>query len=141
MASTTTTLILAFAMPLIGFSQETNTTNAKNRLSQNKAKTAQSNQLKTHETSIIIELENSNAVSNTITVHTYNYLEKDNTAIQIVDSQPIESQSVETNDIIELFLKVEGVTRCTFDQATQTFTILSEPLTDLSNIVNSINKK
>jgi hypothetical protein len=81
------------------------------------------------------------AVSNTTTVHTY-VLNNNSTTTQL-DSDNNEQfpTSEEIVSVINTFLAIEGVMECTFDNATQTFTIISEPLTDLSASVKSINKK
>jgi hypothetical protein len=82
----------------------------------------------------------SNQLSMTITVHTYklNVATNNQTLDQDQGANlPIESSN---QQIIDQFSSVSGVTRCTFDQATKTFTIVSSPATDLTAIVNTINQ-
>lgn len=138
MTSTTTTLIMAIALPLLGFSQTENSSESFNQeLPAQNIETT----ISTSEETIQVELVSSNAVSNAITVHTYKFLGIEITNMESPDTEPRISKSAQVQNIIDSFLSIEGVTRCTFDQATQTFTILSGPQTDLSVIVNQINKK
>ncbi|MDX2362248.1 MAG: hypothetical protein QNK23_15685 [Crocinitomicaceae bacterium] len=82
----------------------------------------------------------SNAVSTTITVHTYKLLDPSNTA-SVSDNDPQVPNTAKVKSIIEIFSSVEGVTRCTFDLSTHTFTILSSPTTDFSEALEIINIK
>lgn len=81
------------------------------------------------------------AVSNTTTVHTYALKNHARTSQIDSDSNEQFTTSEEIVSVINTFLTIEGVMECTFDNATQTFTIISEPLTDLSACVKNINKK
>lgn len=140
--STTTTLLLAIALPLIGFSQNENSSEGNPRKSFKEEQPIQNieSSISSTETNQI-ELVSSNAVSSSITVHTYKYFGNDVSNVEYHDIDQNTSATSDTQSITDLFLSIEEVTRCTFDQATQTFTILSGPKTDLSVIVNQINNK
>ena len=79
-----------------------------------------------------------NDVSTSVSVHTYRL----NASISAegnsdLDVQPDYSNNVQF--IVDSFLTVEGVSRCTFDKATQTFTLLTSPVVDLLQVVLLIN--
>ena len=79
-----------------------------------------------------------NDVSFSISVHTY----KLNVGIGAkeisdVDGQPDYSNNVQF--VVDAFLSVEGVSRCTFDKATHSFTLLTSPSVDLLPVVQAIN--
>lgn len=145
MTSTTTALIMAIALPLFGFSQNENTIKLPQQVNPTEGEypvIQEGNSLFTKESNNIqITHVSSNAVSSTVTVHTYKYSAQDDVNVEHLDSEPNESNSTGTQTIIEQISKVEGVTDCTFDRATQTFTIVSETQTDLTQVVNNINKK
>ena len=79
-----------------------------------------------------------NNVSSSISVHTYK-LDGGLGAEEIsdADGQPDYSNNVQL--VVDAFLSVEGVSRCTFDKATQTFTLLTSPSVDLLPVVQTIN--
>lgn len=81
------------------------------------------------------------AVSKTTTVYTFVIENKSNEVLHYSDMKEMKSPSTEITDIINIFLTAEGVTECSFDEATQTFTIVTGPSTDLTSCVNKINKK
>jgi|TARA_B110000495_G_scaffold199132_1_gene212060 hypothetical protein len=80
-----------------------------------------------------------NNVSSSISVHTYK-LNGGIGAQEIsdADGQPDYSNNVQF--VVDAFLSVEGVSRCTFDKATHFFTLLTSPSVDLLPVVQTINK-
>lgn len=79
-----------------------------------------------------------NDVSASISVHTYRLTTSSSSEeISDVDGQLDYSNSVQL--IIDTFLSVAGISRCTFDKATQTFTLIANPSLDLSQVVQTIN--
>jgi len=79
-----------------------------------------------------------NNVSPTISVHTYKYIKIINIeSTSDVDEQVELSKNIQF--IIDTFLSVQGVSRCTYDRATQTFTILAIPTTTLFHVEEIIN--
>ena len=86
----------------------------------------------------VILFVSKNDVSSSVSVHTYKYLKNNTTEVfSDLDEQAEHSKKVQL--IIDTFLSVEGVSRCTFDKATQTFTLLTGPTTSLSNVEVIIN--
>lgn len=81
------------------------------------------------------------AVSSMTTVHTYALNNNTKVAVEDADLKAQFSVLNEVTAVINTFLAIEGVTECSFDQATQTFTIVTGSLTDLTSCVNKINKK
>lgn len=81
------------------------------------------------------------AVSETTTVHTYKFETRGQITVNSDDSIGKKKNSDEVNDIIQTFQNIDGVSECTFDDATQSFTILTGPTTDLFKAVNQINQK
>lgn len=81
------------------------------------------------------------AVSSMTTVHTYALNNNTKVAVEDADLNTQFSVSNEVTALINTFLAIEGVTECSFDRATQTFTIVTGSLTDLTSCVNKINKK
>lgn len=81
------------------------------------------------------------AVSSMTTVHTYALNNNTKVAVEDTDLNTQFSVSNEVTALINTFLAIEGVTECSFDRATQTFTIVTGSLTDLTSCVNKINKK
>jgi hypothetical protein len=88
-----------------------------------------------HET---VTLVSKNHLSNTITVHTYKLNYTAATSAQDNDANP-SGPSSEITTIINSFSAITGVSECTFDRATQTFTIVSSPTTNLTVAVDTIN--
>ena len=87
----------------------------------------------------VIVFVTKNNVSSSITVHTYKYLDSQSEEnVRDIDEQIENPQKIQI--IIDAFSSVEGVSRCTFDRATHTFTILSSPTTSLSHVEELINK-
>ena len=87
----------------------------------------------------LISFVSKNDVSATLSVQTYKYITNNvigNVADQ--DGQVANSENVQL--VIDAFLSVQGVSRCTFDRATQTFTILTSPAVNLSQVEKTINK-
>jgi len=82
----------------------------------------------------------SNVVSPTITVHTYKLQASGNTTSSN-DNTPQVPNTEKVEKIIEIFSAIDGVSRCTFDQSTQTFTILSTPTTDFTEALETIHTK
>lgn len=80
-----------------------------------------------------------NSVSSTMTVYTYKLNNGVISKNQENDSDIPKNNSGEVDAIINSFLSNNGVRECTFDSATQTFTILSSSDSDLSSIVENIN--
>mgnify|MGYP006137541693 CR=1 FL=1 len=79
-----------------------------------------------------------NDVSASISVHTYRLNGSISTEeISDTDGQLDYSNNVQL--IVDTFLSVEGVSRCTFDKTTQTFTLLTSPVVDLLQVVLLIN--
>lgn len=79
-----------------------------------------------------------NNVSTYMSVHTY----KLNSSISTEEISDTGGQLDYSNNvqlIVNTFLSVEGVSRCTYDEATQTFTILTSPVVDLLHVVLLIN--
>ena len=79
-----------------------------------------------------------NNVSNILSVHTY----KLNSSISNEETSDINGHPDYPNNvqlIIDSFLSVQGVSRCTFDKATHSFTILTSPSVELLQIVEMIN--
>lgn len=81
-----------------------------------------------------------NDVSSDITVHTYAFHPGAISATNDLDEQPATAVSAAVQDIIDFFLGLPGVTRCTFDRATQTFTILSSPNSNFDAEVTNYNQ-
>ena len=88
-------------------------------------------------TSVITEV-GKNAVSESITVHTYKLTNAIESQQSDTDIQQINSEEIQA--MVNLFLAVDGIHRCTFDRATQSFTILSEPTTNVASAVELINQ-
>lgn len=80
-------------------------------------------------------------VSPETTVHTYTLKNQKDNESQISDMDEKKLLSKEITDVVDIFLSVEGVTECSFDEATQSLTIITGPLTDLSSAVKNINTK
>ena len=79
-----------------------------------------------------------NKLSSTLTAHTVKLVDGNTPDIEDDSGNPtVNSTSIE--GMIDTFLSVSGVSRCTFDNATQTFTILSTPETSLTVVIASIN--
>jgi len=79
-----------------------------------------------------------NNVSAHLSVHTYKLNSSISTEeISDLDGQPDYSNNVQL--IIDSFLSVQGVSRCTFDKATQSFTILTGLSVELLQVVEMIN--
>lgn len=89
---------------------------------------------------IQLEVVSSNTLSNKIAVHTYK-LVNGSTSSTVEDTQPNKSQSPTIKYVINCFTAIEGVERCTFDKATQTFTIVANPTTDLSSVAQKFQNK
>ena len=123
----TTTLVLMTLISFLGVSQETFSGSAVN-----------TNNLENE--TVILSLVAKNEVSATMTAHTYELNDASEMAVQINDETKQISNKASVNIIIGKFLAVTGVSECTFDKATQTFTILSEPSTNLLIAVQAINK-
>ena len=80
-----------------------------------------------------------NDVSSSISVHTYKLIIIiSGEEISDTDGHPDYSNNVQL--VIDAFLSVDGVSRCTFDKATHSFTLLTSPLVDLLPVVQAINK-
>jgi hypothetical protein len=88
----------------------------------------------------IITEVSKNVVSTSITVHTYKLITLE-AGVLSSDTEEQEEYSNVINNINETFLDVDGVTRCTFDNATQTFTILTNPNVNLQMVKDQINAK
>jgi hypothetical protein len=73
-----------------------------------------------------LELLNSNVLTNTISVHTFKRSDTASNGVQDdgVGNTPV---SVDIQNIIQAFTNIPGVSRCTYDQATATFTVVSTP--------------
>ena len=138
--STTTALFMAIAMPLLCTSQN-NIAVEKTQQNEPNVIEIEADKNSSDINSLHIENVSSNAVSSTITVHTFKVIDKFESNIQYSDNDPADLGTSDTQSAIDAFLKVNGVIRCTFDKATQTFTVLSGPKTDLSAVVSTINKK
>jgi hypothetical protein len=121
-----TTLILT-VISLTVFSQETNSG----------IKTIEKELVTTNELLILVAKI---PVSETTTAHTYKFNSTQVGSQNSNDSEQNGEYSVEIKNITELLLGVSGVFECSFDNATQTFTILSGPTTDLSQVIERINK-
>ena len=93
--------------------------------------------IQTDNTTKITEISK-NHVSSSITVHTYKLNAGELSVTPDIDGN-LSSNSASIERMIDTFLSVTGVSRCTFDNATQTFTILSEPSVSLSEAVQLIN--
>ena len=79
-----------------------------------------------------------NKLSSTLTAHTVKLVDRNTPDIEDDSGNPtVNSTSIE--GMIDTFLSVSGVSRCTFYNATQTFTILSTPETSLTVVIASIN--
>jgi hypothetical protein len=89
---------------------------------------------------VILSFVCKNDVSATMTAHTYKLNDGSEMNVQYIDGAQQTTNKASVNHIINKFLAVPGVSDCTFDKATQTFTILSEPSAILSSMVQSINK-
>ena len=87
----------------------------------------------------VIVFVSKNNLSTTISVHTYKYIKNNSTEVSS-DTDEQAEYSTEVQLIIDAFLSVKGVSRCTFDKATQTFTLLTSPTTSLLNVEEVINK-
>ncbi len=122
-----TTAILLFLLPYCGQTQETN-------IETSLIKSVDIQQVKT-----ITEV-GKYAASPTVTVYTYKLNNGFVDNSQQKDSDLSVGNSVEVQSIISLFLTVQGISECTYDNPTQSFTLLVDPNTDLSKVVNSINK-
>lgn len=123
-----TTTLLIFLLSFLGYSQESIPAERSVKKAQD------SGQIQIFEVAKI-------AVSNTTTVHTYALNNQARTSQIDSDSNEQFPTSEKVASVVNTFLAIEGVMECTFDNATQTFTIISEPLTDLSACVKNINKK
>ena len=99
---------------------------------------SQSNELENEQ---VVTKVSANKVSSTITVHTYSFNNEGLSSAEGLDMDGELEYSEEVQSIVDQFLSVSGISRCTFDKATNTFTILSTPETQLSEIVDIINKK
>ena len=99
---------------------------------------SQSNELENEQ---VVTKVSANKVSSTITVHTYSFNNEGLSSAEDLDMDGELEYSEEVQSIVDQFLSVSGISRCTFDKATNTFTILSTPETQLSEIVDIINKK
>lgn len=76
-------------------------------------------------------------MSSTMTAHTYKLNATSATSDQDINPTPVPSSEITA--MINSFSAVSGVTECTFDNATQTFTIYSSPTTNLEAAVDVIN--
>ncbi|MFT5860450.1 MAG: hypothetical protein ACI865_002563 [Flavobacteriaceae bacterium] len=90
------------------------------------------------EVNVILTEVSKNNLSSSITAHTYKLGGAINSSSQDIDSN-LSDHSTSIKRMIDTFLTIDGVSRCTFDTATQTFTILSEPAISLSNVIQLIN--
>lgn len=79
-----------------------------------------------------------NKLSASLTAHTYKLVSGELSEMTDLNSNQL-SNSSSIEGMINAFLDVEGVSRCTFDHATQTFTVLSKPTTSLTQAFRSIN--
>lgn len=90
------------------------------------------------ESKVTISEVSKNHISSSITVHTYKLAGMETFKYPDNDgNQTAHSPSIER--MIDIFLTAEGVTRCTFDNATGTFTVLSSPSVNLLRAVRLIN--
>lgn len=121
----TITIILVMAS-LTGFTQGTNTE-------------SHSMNFETSSVPFRLELVAKNDVSTTTSVYTYkfNQSKDQNSNLSDDEEQPKIAESVAV--IIQEFYSVKGVVEVNFDQATQTFTVVTETNTDLTRIVKKIN--
>jgi hypothetical protein len=121
-----TTTILLFLLPYFGQTQETT------------IESSLSLSVDIQQAPIITEV-GKYAASPNLTVYTYklNNVIVDNS--QQKDSDLSIGNSEQIQSIIALFLDVQGISDCTYDNPTQSFTVLADPNTDLSQVVNSIN--
>lgn len=79
-------------------------------------------------------------LSSETTAYTFKLISM-NTAGSSEDTVEAAEPGVKVRSAIDNFLEVDGVKECTFDNATQTFTVITKPQTDLSEVVKSINTK
>jgi hypothetical protein len=122
-----TTAILLFLLPYCGLTQET---------------TIESSLVINADIQhipIITEVGKYNASPN-LTVYTYKLNNGFVDNSQQKDSDLSVGNSEQIQSIITIFLTVQGISECTYDNPTQSFTLLVDPNTDLSKVVNSINK-
>ncbi len=122
-----TTTILLFLLPYCGLTQET-----------------------TIESSLVINADiqyipiitevGKYTASPNLTVYTYklNNAFVDNSQQKDFDLPIGNSEQIQS--IITILLAVQGISECTYDNPTQSFTLLADPNIDLSKVVNSINK-
>ena len=90
------------------------------------------------ESKVTIAEVSKNQISSSITVHTYKLSGMETFKYPDNDgNQRAHSASIER--MIDIFLIIEGVSRCTFDNATDTFTVLSSPSVNLLSAVRLIN--
>lgn len=87
-----------------------------------------------------IELVAKYDLSSETTAHTYKLIAI-SSGISSEDSNGTIEPEKEIQAMIDSFKSQNGVNDCSFDHATQTLTIITDPLTDLSEVVNSINTK
>jgi len=81
-----------------------------------------------------------NDVSSTLSVYTFKY--EIGQESKSHDNHPASpSFDLQITDIRTKFLGTQGVTRCTFDKATNTFTVLAQITAVLTTTVNTINGK
>ena len=121
-----TTTILLFLLPYFALTQEASTETV----------LVKSVDLQQH---IITEVGKYIA-SPSITVYTYKLNSEVLENSQQKDFDLPLGNSEQIQSIITIFLATQGISECTFDSATQSFTLLAEPNTVLSEVVKTINK-
>ncbi len=116
-----TILLLLISLPLITFSQQ----------EENNAALANKE--------IYVSLAASNTLSSDVAVHTLK-LNKQAAGQADVDMVPSGTNSSEVQNIISIVSNYEGVKDCSFDRATQTFTVVTKPTVEIDPIITLINE-
>jgi hypothetical protein len=79
-----------------------------------------------------------NLVDQNIMVYTFSYIGF-NESIPSSDTIEVQFLGKEIDHILEVFTNTEGITECSYDNATGTFTVVADVKADLTQVLVAIN--